>query len=165
MDALERTTPSTPANAIGKLVTAKKWYFASVMNKADADRLNLGGSAALNFPQHYNSTVSAIVLSKSEPDDSGKVAVVFACNAALADTLAMRKTTADVVYSEHTGLRVTTGRRMSTSSRRRSWRKNRSRSSIRPTTTVSSPRARRATPCAPATRSSSPARACPTGRS
>ena len=106
VDALERTTPATPANAIGKLVTAKKWYFASVMNKADADRLNLGGSAALDFPQHYNSTVSAIVLSKSEPDDSGKVAVVFACNAALADTLAMRKTTADVVYSEHTGLRV-----------------------------------------------------------
>ena len=106
VDALERTTPATPANAIGKLVTAKKWYFASVMNKADADRLNLGGSAALNFPQHYNSTVSAIVLSKSEPDDSGKVAVVFACNAAMADTLAMRKATADVVYSEHTGLRV-----------------------------------------------------------
>ena len=51
-------------------------------------------------------TVSATVMSKSEPDGSGKVAVVFACNAALSDTLAMRKTTADVVYSEHTGLRV-----------------------------------------------------------
>ena len=45
VDALERTTPATPANAIGKLVTAKKWYFASVMNKADADRLNLNGLA------------------------------------------------------------------------------------------------------------------------
>ena len=76
------------------------------MNKADADRLNLGSSAALDFPQHYTGTVSATVLSKSEPDSDGKVAVVFACNAALADTLAMRKTTADVVYSEHTGLRV-----------------------------------------------------------
>ena len=106
VDALERTTPATPANAIGKLVTAKKWYFASVMNKADADRLNLNGSATLDFPQHYTGTVSATVMSKSEPDDSGKVAVVFACNAALSDTLAMRKTTADVVYSEHTGLRV-----------------------------------------------------------
>lgn len=106
VDALERTTPSTPTNAIGKLVTAKKWYFASVMNKSDADRLNLGSSAALDFPQHYTGTVSATVLSKSEPDSDGKVAVVFACNAALADTLAMRKATADVVYSEHTGLRV-----------------------------------------------------------
>ena len=106
VDALERTTPATPANAIGKLVTAKKWYFASVMNKADADRLNLNGSATLDFPQHYTGTVSATVMSKSEPDGSGKVAVVFACNAALSDTLAMRKTTADVVYSEHTGLRV-----------------------------------------------------------
>ena len=75
-------------------------------NKADADRLNLNGSATLDFPQHYTGTVSATVMSKSEPDGSGKVAVVFACNAALSDTLAMRKTTADVVYSEHTGLRV-----------------------------------------------------------
>ena len=106
VDALERTAPTTTASAIGKLVTAKKWYFASVMNKADADRLNLGSSATLDFPQHYTGTVSATVLSKSEPDSDGKVAVVFACNAALADTLAMRKATADVVYSEHTGLRV-----------------------------------------------------------
>lgn len=106
VDALERTAPTTTASAIGKLVTAKKWYFASVMNKSDADRLNLGSSAALDFPQHYTGTVSATVLSKSEPDSDGKVAVVFACNAALADTLAMRKATADVVYSEHTGLRV-----------------------------------------------------------
>ena len=104
--ALEHTSPSTPANTIGKLVTAKKWYFAAVMSKADADRLNLGGSATLDFPQHYSGTVSATVFSKSEPDSSGEVAVVFACNNALADTLAMRKATADVVYSEHTGLRV-----------------------------------------------------------
>ena len=104
--ALEHTSPSTPANTIGKLVTAKKWYFAAVMSKADADRLNLGGSATLDFPQHYSGTISATVFSKSEPDSSGEVAVVFACNNALADTLAMRKATADVVYSEHTGLRV-----------------------------------------------------------
>ena len=31
--ALEHTSPSTPANTIGKLVTAKKWYFAAVMSK------------------------------------------------------------------------------------------------------------------------------------
>ena len=78
----------------------------AVLIEADADRLNLGGSATLDFPQHYSGTVSATVFSKSEPDSSGEVAVVFACNNALADTLAMRKATADVVYSEHTGLRV-----------------------------------------------------------
>ena len=173
VDALERTAPTKTASAIGKLVTAKKWYFASVMNKADADRLNLNGSASLDFPQHYNGTVSATVMSKSEPDSSGKVAVVFACNAALADTLpcARRRPTWSTASTPACASRsrpctwTTTGSHMSTSSRRRNWRKNRSRSSIRPTTTVSSPRARRATPCAPATRSSSPARACPTGRS
>ena len=107
-DGYESLTPDMLENLTPNGVDAleKKWYFAAVMSKADADRLNLGGSASLDFPQHYNGTVSATVLSKSEPDGSGKVAVVFACNAALADTLAMRKTTADVVYSEHTGLRV-----------------------------------------------------------
>ena len=170
--ALEHTSPSTPANTIGKLVTAKKWYFAAVMSKADADRLNLGGSATLDFPQHYSGTVSATVFSKSEPDGSGEVAVVFACNNALADTLAMRKaTTSSTVSTPVCAYRsrpctwTTTGRPSSTSSRRRSWRKNRSRLSTRPTATVSSPRARTATPCAPATTSSSAAKVCPTDRS
>ena len=163
VDALERTTPATPANAIGKLVTAKKWYFASVMNKADADRLNLNGSATLDFPQHYTGTVSAAARSPSCSRATRRFPTRWPC--------ARRRPTSSTASTPACASRsrpciwTMTGRRSSTSSRRRSWRKNRSRSSIRPTTTVSSPRARRATPCAPATRSSSPARACPTGRS
>ncbi|MFR6426407.1 MAG: hypothetical protein ACLUNO_13460 [Oscillospiraceae bacterium] len=129
---------------------------------------------SLDFPQHYSGTVSATVFSKSEPDSSGEVAVVFACNNALADTLAMRKATADVVYSEHTGLRVPL-KAVHMDDDGQTYRLRRHGGAAGEKTdrdhlpdrraTVSSPRARTATLCAPATTSSSAARGCPTDRS
>lgn len=103
--ALSSRKTTVADNVIGKLVTSKKWYFAAVMKQADADRLSPGGSATLDFGRHYSSSIKATVLRISEPAD-GEVAVVFACNTALADTLAMREATAEVIYTEYTGIRV-----------------------------------------------------------
>lgn len=103
--ALSSRKTTVADNVIGKLVTSKKWYFAAVMKQADADRLSPGGSATLDFGRHYSSSIKATVLRISEPAD-GEVAVVFVCNTALADTLAMREATAEVIYTEYTGIRV-----------------------------------------------------------
>lgn len=103
--ALSGQKAAVGEDVIGKLVTSKKWYFAAVMQQADADRLSPGGDATLDFGRHYSSNINATVLRISEPVD-GQVAVVFACNTALADTLAMREATAEVVYTEYTGIRV-----------------------------------------------------------
>lgn len=103
--ALGSRKAAVAENVIGKLVTSQKWYFAAVMQQADADRLSPGGDATLDFGRHYSSNIKATVLRISEPVD-GQVAVVFSCNTALADTLAMRETTAEVVYTEYTGIRV-----------------------------------------------------------
>lgn len=103
--ALSSWKTAVSGDVIGKLVTSKKWYFAAVMQQEDADRLSPGGSATLDFGRHYSSSINATVLRISEPVD-GQVAVVFACNTALADTLAMREATAEVVYTEYTGIRV-----------------------------------------------------------
>lgn len=103
--ALSSQKAAVGEDVIGKLVTSKKWYFAAVMQEADAARLSPGGTAALDFGRHYSSNLSATVLRISEPVD-GQVAVVFACNTALADTLAMREATAEVVYTEYSGIRV-----------------------------------------------------------
>lgn len=105
VEALSGRKTAVANDVIGKLVTSKKWYFAAVMQQADADRLSPGGDATLDFGRHYSSGINATVLRISEPVD-GQVAVVFACNTALADTLAMRETTAEVVYTEYTGIRV-----------------------------------------------------------
>lgn len=103
--ALSSRKTAVDDHVIGKLVTSKKWYFAAVMQQADAERLSPGGSATLDFGRHYSGEIQATVVRMSEPVD-GEVAVVFSCNTALADTLAMREATAEVVYTEYTGIRV-----------------------------------------------------------
>lgn len=97
--------PAAPTGAYGKLITGFRWYFAAAMSKEDAAQLKVGRTATLNFGRYYGADVFAKVLSVSEPED-GSVAVVFSCDTALADTLAMRRVSADVVYSAYSGIRV-----------------------------------------------------------
>jgi len=40
------------------------------------------------------------------PSDDGKVVVVFRCDTALAETLAMRTVTANVVFTRYSGIRI-----------------------------------------------------------
>ena len=95
----------TPAGAYGKLVTSYQWRFAAVMSEADAANLKVGRTATLNFGRYYGADIYARVLSISEPED-GSVAVVFRCDTALADTLAMRCVPANVVFATYSGIRV-----------------------------------------------------------
>ncbi len=95
----------TPDGAFGKLVTSYRWFYAAVIAEADAENLTVGRTATLNFGRYYGADIYARVLSKSEPED-GSVAVVFRCDTALADTLAMRRVTANVVFAAYSGIRV-----------------------------------------------------------
>lgn len=101
------------AGAIGKLISSSTWYYAAI---ADTDTvweengnclLKLGGRAYLEFGRYYNTDITAEVVSVSR-DVDGQCVVVFACSEALADTLAMRQVSAEVIYAEHTGIRVPT---------------------------------------------------------
>ena len=94
-----------PAGAYGKLVTSYRWLFAAVMSEDDAAHLTVGRTATLNFGRYYGADIYARVLSISEPED-GSVAVVFRCDTALADTLAMRCVPANVVFAAYSGIRV-----------------------------------------------------------
>ena len=99
--------PEIPAGAYGKLVEDFHWYFAAAMSQEDAASLKEGRTATLNFGRWYGSDVYARVLSLSKPED-GMVAVVFSCDTALADTLAMRTVSANVVFDAYSGIRVPT---------------------------------------------------------
>ena len=102
---LMETSPEIPDGAYGKLVQGYRWYFAAVMDAVDASKLTVGRSAALNFGRWYSADVAAKVLSIS-PSEDGSVVVVFRCATALADTLAMRSVSADVVFESYEGIRV-----------------------------------------------------------
>ena len=101
---LEQDSP-IPGGAYGKLISGFHWYYAAVMAVDDAAQLSPGRTATLNFGRYYGADIYAKVLSISAPEN-GNVAVVFRCDSALADTLAMRQVSADVVYSAFSGIRV-----------------------------------------------------------
>ena len=96
---------AAPSGAFGKLVTSYRWLYAAVMSEDDAANLTVGRTATLNFGRYYGTDIYARVLSISEPED-GSVAVVFRCDTALADTLAMRCVPANVVFAAYSGIRV-----------------------------------------------------------
>jgi hypothetical protein len=92
--------------AYGKLVTEYKWYFAAVMDSGDAAALQPGGSATLEFGRYYGTALAADVISAGEADGDGRCVAVFACDQAMAPTLAMRQVSAEVVFEELRGIRV-----------------------------------------------------------
>ena len=95
----------TGPDAVGKLITDIKWLFAAIISAEDAQTLETGGSVTLEFGRYYGYPLRATVLSISQPAD-GECAVLFSFSRGLADTLAMRQASADVILSEYTGLRV-----------------------------------------------------------
>lgn len=93
------------ADAFGKLITAKKWYYAAVMSAEDAERLSPGAETTLDFGRHSADALPATVRSISEPVN-GEVAVVFTVKSGVAETAALRETGCEIVFSSYTGLRV-----------------------------------------------------------
>ena len=95
-----------PDDVIGKVVTNHAWYYAAVMAEKDSDRLRVGDVTSLDFGYRSSRTVRATVRSISPTDRSGRVAVVFRCSSALAETLSLRLAEAEVVFRTYSGLRV-----------------------------------------------------------
>ncbi|MBQ2634607.1 MAG: hypothetical protein IJF88_08555 [Oscillospiraceae bacterium] len=95
----------TVPEAFGKLVSGYRWYFAAAMRSVDAANLSPGRSAKLNFGRHYSADISAQVLSIS-PSENGSVTVLFRCDTAMAETLALRSATASVIFGSYSGIRI-----------------------------------------------------------
>ena len=95
-----------PDDVVGKIVTNHAWFYAAVMAEKDADRLRVGDVTSLDFGYRSSRTVRASVRSISPTDRDGKVAVVFRCSSALAETLSLRLAEAEVVFRTYSGLRV-----------------------------------------------------------
>lgn len=102
--ALTDTREDTDGS-LGKVVTGTKWYFAALVDEADAQRLSQGSTALLELGKYASGTVEAVVTRISHPSN-GQCAVVFKCRTALTDTIALRELTADIVYDRVSGLRI-----------------------------------------------------------
>ena len=93
-------------NGFGKLISGTRWYYACVMDGSRAEELTEGRSVTLEFTDGYTNTITMQVVSVSSSDTDGNCAVVFVCDTGLADVSAVRKASANVVFSRSTGILV-----------------------------------------------------------
>ena len=93
------------ANAIGKLITSYNWYYAAIVSREDASRLEKGQTVHLSFGRYYSDYIAAKVVSIGKVEDNERI-VVFSMDRALTDMMAIRAVSAELIYSEYTGIRV-----------------------------------------------------------
>lgn len=92
-------------NCFGKLVYGSKWYYAAVMDSAQAEKLTAGKSARVVFSKNYTADLSMNVESIGKVKD-GKCVVVFSSGYDLTGTSSLRELSASVVFSSQSGISV-----------------------------------------------------------
>lgn len=92
-------------NAIGKLVLSYKWYYAAIVPRGDASRLVAGRTVRLSFGRYYGDYLTAKVeyVGQAEGDEQ---LILFSMDRGFSEMMAVRAVSAEIVYSEYTGLRV-----------------------------------------------------------
>jgi hypothetical protein len=109
LQAFFSPTPKPGGDILGKLITDITWYYAAVMDAADARRLqeNLekGTPADIQFTKLYNAKLMMSVESIGA-EENGKCVVVFSSKTNMSDITALRKLTAQVLFDTHGGLLV-----------------------------------------------------------
>ena len=103
-DAMNTQT-SPAADAIGKLITSDRWYFAAVLDKETADRLKKGDTATIRFSGDFEQDVTMTVEHISAAEQ-GRAAVVFSTDRYLNRTTLLRRQTAELIFDTWSGLRV-----------------------------------------------------------
>ena len=104
-DLMELFRAPSAVNSAGKLVTEFKWYYAAIMDGADAVRLSPGRQIAVQFSGAYHARVNMQVESVGRRED-GECVVLFSCDRVVHDVAPLRYMRADVVYDTVTGIRV-----------------------------------------------------------
>lgn len=92
-------------DAIGKLALSFDWYYAAIVDREDASRLEEGRSVRLSFGRYYNEDLTAKVTYIGAAEDDERL-VLFRIDHAMSDMMAVRAVSAELIYSEYTGLRV-----------------------------------------------------------
>ena len=96
--------PST-VTSVGKLVTEFRWYFATVMDAADAARLSVGRAISVQFSGTYDDQAEMLVESVGRSVDE-RCVVVFSSDRRVHEIAPLRFVRADIVFDTVSGIRV-----------------------------------------------------------
>lgn len=105
LKTLEESPETISADVRGKLCDPYEWYFAATVAQKDAARLKAGSSASLSFGRYSNAPFRMHVSSIGKAVN-GQCVVLFRCTSSPADMLSVRRTTAEIQFDTHEGIRV-----------------------------------------------------------
>ena len=112
MDAIKTMTPEdyrsiAPAEVrgVGKMVYGSKWYFATLMQAADAKDLSKGDRVILRFQTGLDRELTMTVDRVSE-EDGGQKLVILSSDKDLSLTTLLRRQNAQIIFKSYTGIRV-----------------------------------------------------------
>ena len=105
LDALLERGMRPDEGALGKIITANRWYLAANLPLRAAERLSVGGEAVVRFTGDFSKDVSMRVESVSEPEGE-RCMVLFSSDRYLARTTLLRRQTVEIIFDSSQGLRV-----------------------------------------------------------
>ena len=97
----------TAEQKIGKIADNYKWYYVISVSPEDAERFNIGRNVTINF-DGINDSLSFEIYEKIEDESSENIIVVLLCKTFVAEVAALRRVSADIVFSTVNGLRIST---------------------------------------------------------
>lgn len=92
-------------DAVGKLVTSPKWYFAAVVPSQNVAELEAGNRIDVNFAYDFYGAVRMKV-ERISPTENDRCILVLSSDAYIQDAVSTRTQTADLVFADRSGLRV-----------------------------------------------------------
>lgn len=105
LDTLLDRGVQTDESALGKIITANRWYLVANLPEAAADRLRLGEDAVVRFTGDFSRDVDMRVESVSDPQ-ADRCTVLLSSDRYLASTTLLRRQTVEVIFASSQGLRV-----------------------------------------------------------
>jgi multidrug efflux pump subunit AcrA (membrane-fusion protein) len=105
LKALMAEKRSPEPNALGKLVSGARWYYAAILSTDDARKLIIGDTASMIFGRYLGAVIEMGVESIGAPQD-GQCVVLFSSNRNLGAMLSIRMQTVQIILKEYSGIRV-----------------------------------------------------------
>ena len=97
--------PTGHVEAVGKLITNNRWYFAANLPAEVAEQLKTGGTALLRFTGEFRQDVDMRVDYISQ-NEGGQACVVFSTDRYLGQTTLLRSQSAELIFNSYSGLRI-----------------------------------------------------------
>ena len=100
-----RDRPHRETDAIGKLVTSDRWYYATEVNSVDVKELMVGDQIVVSFAYDFRENVR-MRIDRISAAEGGKCLLVLSSSQYIQSAVSARSQTARLIFDNKSGLRI-----------------------------------------------------------